>query len=70
MSASEQVVKAFHFNPFARRNVAAIALQHDKAVPLTEGAKDVRTLMPGSAHLQLAVGVARQNAALEIETAR
>lgn len=37
MSASEQVVKAFHFNPFARLNVAAIALQHDKAVtPLKE----------------------------------
>src|SRR5690606_41874419 len=61
ISASEQVVKALHLNPFACFHIATLALQHDKAVALAEGAENVRALMAGGAHLQLALRVARQN---------
>ena len=70
MLASEEVVKAFHLNPFTRLHAAAFTLENDKAVALAERAEDVRALVSGGAHFQLAFSVARQNTALEIKTAR
>jgi hypothetical protein len=64
------MIKGFDLDPFACFHVAALALQHDKAVAEAEGAENVRALMAGGAHHQLAVRVALQNTALEIEAAR
>ena len=64
------MAERFDVNPFARFNVAALALQHDKAVAEAERAENVRALMTGGGHHQLAVRVALQNTALKIEAAR
>lgn len=64
------MAERFNVDPFARFNVAAFALQHDKAVAEAERAENVRALMTGGGHHQLAVRVALQNTALKIEAAR
>ena len=64
------MVEALYLNPFTRFHVAALALQHDKAVAQAEGAENVRTLVPGRADFQLTLRVMRQNAALEIKPTR
>ena len=63
------MVKGFNLYPFTGFDVAALTLQHDKAVALAEGAKNVRALMSGRGHGKVAVGVAGQQAALEVEAA-
>ena len=64
------MVKRLYLYPFSRLNVTAFALQHDKAVALAERTEDVGTLMAGGGNGQLAVFIAGQQTALEVEATR
>lgn len=64
------MTEGFDLDPFACFNMAALTLQHDKAVAEAEGAENVRALMAGGVHHQFAVRVTLQNTALKIEAAR
>lgn len=63
------MTEGFDLDPFTCFNMAALTLQHDKAVAEAEGAENVRALMAGGVHHQFAVRVALQNTALKIEAA-
>lgn len=63
------MTERFDLDPFACFHVAALTLQHDKAVAEAEGTKYVRALMTGGGYHQFAVRVALQNSALKIEAA-